>query len=136
MLGDHGRYGKSVYYEASVRVPLIIAGSVQCSGRSNALVSLHDLAATFIDMTNAEAMPDMDARSLRPLLSGETHTHRRCVVSALNDWTAVIDGQHKLVLREDAEPILHDLQADPGEDCNIAPAKPDVVQRLRKSPER
>ncbi len=132
MLGDHERWAKSVWYEASVHVPLIVSGpQIREGAASDALVSLHDLAATFLDYGQAEALPDSDARSLRSVLEGSAETHREHVVSGLNDWTMVFDGQHKLVLGSEPEPILYDLQADPNELENCASRHPEIVARLQ-----
>ena len=133
MLGDHGRWGKSTWHEPAVGVPLIVTGpGVQSGMVSEALVSLHDLAATFIDYATADSLPEMDARSLRPLLSGQTATHREHLLSGLNDWRLVFDGRYKLVVPQDEAPILIDLATDPKEDTNIAPQQPDVVERLKQ----
>lgn len=131
MLGDHGRWGKGTWYDPSVRIPLVIAGpGVQQGAVSDAFVSLHDLAATFVDYAQAEPMADMEALSLKPLLTGDTGGHREFATSGLNDWRMVFDGRYKFVAREGKEPILFDLEEDPLEDSNIADRKPDVVGRL------
>ena len=66
MLGDHGRWGKSVPYQASAGVPLVMAGPGIAQGvRSDALVSLMDLAATFIDYAD---MP-VSSRNGEPFLA-------------------------------------------------------------------
>ena len=131
MLGDHGLWGKSKFQEPSVRVPLTVSGpGVQQNVRARALVSLHDLTATFLEAGGAASLPGMDACSLWPVLHGECDVHREYVVTALKDWRAVIDTQYKLVLGWDDSPILHDLHADPWEDHNIAATEPEVVSRL------
>ncbi len=131
MLGDHDRWGKSTWQTPSVGVPLIMAGP-DIAGRrvSNALVSLHDLAATFVDFADATPMPDMDARSLRPLLDGSKSTHRNHVVSALDDWRLIFDGRHKLVIGWEDSPMLFDTVEDSWEDVNIAADEPETVTRL------
>jgi len=132
MLGDHGRWGKSTWYEPSVGVPLIVAGPEVGQGIvSEALVSLHDVAATFVDYAGAKPMPAMDALSLRPLLSGQTSQHRDYLISGLDEWSLVCDGRYKLVVQPEQLPLLFDLQADPLEDHNIAPQQPAVVARLQ-----
>ena len=51
MLGDHGLYAKSAAYEASLRIPLILAGPNIGPGRiSDALVELIDLNPTLLRM--------------------------------------------------------------------------------------
>ncbi|MGB9606848.1 MAG: sulfatase family protein, partial [Bryobacteraceae bacterium] len=78
MLGDHDRWGKSLPYHPSVSVPLHIAGpGVKAGVSSDALVSVMDLAATFLDYAGAEPLPAMESRSLRPLLEGRTGKHRQ-----------------------------------------------------------
>ena len=132
MLGDHGRWGKSIWYEAAVRVPLIIAGPGAASGASSAaLVSLHDLAATFLDYAAAAPLPGMDAVSLRPLLEGRRSHHRPVAVAALAGWRLATDERHKLVIDPAHEPLLFDRTADPFEDHNLASQRPEVVDQLR-----
>lgn len=131
MLGDHGRWGKSTWQTPAVGVPLIVAGpGVSRQVVSDALISLHDLAATFVDYADATPMPEMDARSLRPLLEGSLCTHRDHIVSGLDDWRLVFDGRHKLVVGWEDSPMLFDTVEDPWEDLNIAAAEPKVVTRL------
>ena len=135
MLGDHSRWGKSTYYQASAGVPLVVAGpGVQRGVTSGALVSMHDLAATFLELAGRPALPEMESRSLAPLLRGERAAHREVVRSGLNNWRMVSDGRYKLVhdQREDGrtEVILFDRQQDPLERTNAAPSAPAEVARL------
>lgn len=132
MLGDHGRWGKKLWYQQSAAVPLIAAGPGIIRGRlSDALVNIYDLAATFIDYANAATLPEMDAISLRPLLEGKTDNHRDFIVSGLDQWRMVFEGRFKLVFGAGEEPLLYDLSSDPDEDNNIAAARPEEVGRLR-----
>ena len=136
MLGDHGRHGKVSWYEASAGIPLIISGpGIQQGVTSDALVELHDLAATMIDYANAEKLPDMEAKSLRPLLSGKCHEHRDFVRSAIYfkhlHWDLIFDGRYKYVLDHDEE-ILYDLQTDPQEMHNIIDENKEIAGKLAK----
>jgi arylsulfatase len=131
MLGDHGRWGKSVWYAPSVGVPLIAAGpGIRRGIRSEALVSLHDLAPTFLQCAGAEPLPGCDARSLWPVLRGEAEAHRDYLHSGLNEWHMIWDGRHKLVTGAGPSPLLYDTDHDPHELCNVAPEHPAVVERL------
>jgi len=134
MLGEYGRWGKSTWQEPSVLVPLVAAGpGVKPNTTSDALVSLEDLAATFVDYAGSAPMPGMDARSLRPLLEGASEPHRDVVVGGLNDWRFVVDARFKLVRKAGEEPCLYDREAGPWEDEDVASQHPEVVARLRAS---
>ena len=133
MLGDHNRWGKSTFYQPSVGVPLVIAGpGVQSGVTTDALVELHDLAATHLDYAGIAALPAADGRSLRPILNGDASEHREIAISALNDWQMIWDGRMKLVLQEGHEPRLFDLDIDPGENKNLAVDRPELVEEMGK----
>lgn len=146
MLGDHNRWAKTVPYEPSLCVPLIVAGPGVKSGlRSNALVSLIDVGATFLDYAGAAKLDGMTARSFRPLLEGKTRTHRDFLSSGLFQWRLVTDGRYKLIRNFDPSvrlawqseaknlpPLLFDLESDPLENNEIAAKAPDAAARLAK----
>lgn len=143
MLGDHGRWGKTLPYQASVGVPLVVAGPGVKRGVTNkALVSIMDLAATYLDYAGVGRPADMDSRSIRPLLEGKTGEFRAQVRSGLGGWRMVWDGRHKLITGFDPEasrraagqtkpgPLLFDLERDPLENSNIAGQEREMVRRL------
>jgi len=133
MLGDHNRWGKHVPYQASVGIPMVAAGpGVKARGESNALVSLHDLTATFLDYAGVKKPAAMDSRSLRPLLAGRTKVHRSHLVSSLEGWRMVWDGRHKLIEGYEKEPQLFDLQTDPLENSNLS-AQPSKIRSHLKT---
>lgn len=131
MLGDHQRWAKSVWYHPSTRIPLLVSGPNVVAGlRCDSLVSLQDLAATFLDYSQASSLPDADSRSLRPVLEGRTEDHRSHITSGLHNWRMVFDGRYKLVFFENADPLLYDLQTDPSEITNIAGQRGDLAESL------
>ena len=140
MLGDHGRWGKSVPYQASAGVPLVMAGPGIAQGvRSDALVSLMDLAATFIDYADMPVPLEMESLSLRPLLDRGVGQHRDFARSALKvarahagRFRVVQDHRYKLVDGFFEAIALYDRENDPTESENIAESKPDEVARLAK----
>jgi len=139
MLGDHNLWQKSIPYQPSAGVPLVIAGpGVRQNHACNLPVTNMDLAATFLDFAGVEILKDMDSRSMLPLLEGKTNVHRKFVKSGLYGWRMVFDGRYKLITgfsiskenKADIEPVLFDLQTDPMEDKNIAKQYPEIVQKL------
>ena len=112
MLGDYNYYGKCRPENASIHIPFIVSGpGVQKGRRSQALVELQDLAATFCDYAGIEETEFEDSMSIRPILeSVEEREHRNYQKSALyqtednkdtdfrcNGWRCVLDKQFKLV---------------------------------------
>ncbi|MEO6065150.1 MAG: sulfatase-like hydrolase/transferase [Bryobacteraceae bacterium] len=153
MLGDHTRWGKILPYQASVGVPLVIAGpGVRAGVVSGALVSHMDLTATFLEYASVRKPAGMDSRSMKPLLEGKSKTHRDHARSALGQWSVVWDGRYKLVRgfdpekvlkerkssadsgssRADPPPLLFDLKDDPMENANVAGKLGKHVDRLSK----
>jgi len=153
MLGDHNRWAKTLPWQPSAGVPLVIAAP---GGRAGAVhegpATTLDLAATFLDYAGVARPPDMDSRSLRGLLEGRTRTHREYALCGLGAWRLVFDGRYKLIRgfrpdagagagkakaaraegnRETPPDILFDLTADPLEDTNVASRQPDVVRKMR-----
>jgi arylsulfatase len=133
MLGDHNLWGKVKPFQPSVGVPLIVAGPGVARGvSSQALVSMMDLAATYLDYAGVPRPGDMDSRSLRPLLEGRTRKHRDYVLSGLAGWRMVNDGRYKLIRGYGKETLLYDMQTDPLENTNIAAKAQADVRRLEK----
>ena len=156
MLGDHNRWGKSTWQEPSVGIPLIVspppAMNLQGDRCSDAIVSLHDLASTFIEIAGAKPLPYDDSasasQSILPVLREEQDTHRAVGTSALDSqanrpsglaWRIVTDSRYKLVELTGEIPdneeqhrfMLFDLIEDPRELTDLSTAKPDTVAKLR-----
>ena len=132
MLGERGRWGKVLPFQPSIGVPLVIAGPGVAKGvRSDALVSVMDLAATYLDYAGVRRPREMDSRSLRPLLEARTRSHREYVLSGLNDWRMTWDGRYKLIRGfEKNPPMLFNLEDDPQETTDLAARQPEIVKRL------
>ena len=150
MLGDHNLWMKRLPQQGSVGIPLVIAGpGVRSGAMTDSLVSLMDLAATFLDYAGVPVPQSMDSRTLRPLLDGSSADHREFLLSGLDPWRCITDGRLKLVRgyaggrapggsglaaypAGDAgtEPMLFDIQADPFENDNLAGRAHSDVERL------
>ena len=131
MLGDHGYWEKHRPYHSCLGVPLVMAGpEIQKGIVQDGPTTLLDLTATFLDYGNVEIPNDMDSLSMRSLLEGKTTGHRDYVYSALEEWRLVFDGRFKLAEGFGADPLLFDLQNDPGENHNIATENPSKLSEL------
>lgn len=153
MLGDHGIYLKGPYfYEPAIRVPLIISwpGVIEEGPRSEALVELMDLAPTLLEAAGLELPPGMQAKSLWPLLRGESDLshHREDVYCEYYNAmisrksppayaTMVRTRRYKLVAVHGwDEGELYDLEEDPNETHNrwddpaYRSVKMDMLKRL------
>ena len=73
-LGDHGLFDKRFMYEESIRMPFLVRwpAAVTPGTRSDALALNVDFAPTFLEAAGLPASPDMQGRSLVPVLRGRT----------------------------------------------------------------
>jgi arylsulfatase A-like enzyme len=144
---EHGSIGhSSLPHEELVHVPLMLQGGGVPRGRRVAALSSHiDLVPTLLELLGVEPPGHVRGRSLvplmadRPLVEGE----RRAVFS--ETWTleppyeppgvSVRLGDDKLISFRTANGPglrLYDLEADPGEQSNVARNAPHRVSALRK----
>ena len=131
MLGDHGLFTKSVMYEASLRVPLLVAGPGVEGGRvSDALVELIDVNPTLCEFAGLPSQENIDARSVCPVLDGETESHRGEALSALRNCLCVRTREHKLIHNHNDLTELYDLTEDPSELRNVADERGDVAKDM------
>lgn len=77
MLGDWGLWGKRNPFEASWRVPLMIAGPGVEAGRLDALSCSVDIVPTLLEWLGDGADHNFDGRSLWPLLRGRREAPQR-----------------------------------------------------------
>ena len=73
-LGDHGLFDKRFMYEESIRMPFLVRWPAGIAPRttSSAMALNIDFAPTFLDVAGLPASPDMQGRSLLPVLRGRT----------------------------------------------------------------
>lgn len=72
MQGEHGLFWKHVFYEESVRVPLIVSwpGRIPAGQHCARVVSALDVAASMLDALDAPALPNSPGRSFLPQIDG------------------------------------------------------------------
>lgn len=129
MATAHGLWQKTVFFEESVRVPLIASwpghwpGGVSCAG----LAGLVDLLPTVCEVCGVQAPGDTEGVSLLPLVEGD----KRAVRDRLFAESVVLGspqhagcmlraGRWKYCYYLDGTEELYDLEADPHEDQNLA----------------
>jgi choline-sulfatase len=137
MLGEHGIWEKTRFYEGSVRVPLIIRWPRRFQGGRTVTenVNLCDLFATICDLAGVPTPPDLDSRSLVPLLEGSTSDWMDETVSQFGrDHVMIKQGPLKYQwYGEDIREVLFDLKRDPREHKNVIDefTYADAVKRFR-----
>jgi choline-sulfatase len=151
LLGQHGRFEKHCSYEEAIRAPLLIRcpGQVRPGSTTRALVEFIDIFPTVLDFCGVPTPANVQGRSLRPVLTAQTATHRpRVFVEyAPNDEAAVRDDRWKLIFERGKRrrtdgydtdgPLpgrkvrLYDLETDPHELTDVA-SRPENGDRVRR----
>ncbi len=138
-LGEHRETTHAVLvYEATLRVPLLLAGPGVPPAVVSSRVSTVDVAPTLLRLLDVEPPFVMRGRDLRPALRGQglppeplyaesLFGRLNCRWSSLRAWTT--DDGWKLVDGSRAE--LFRLEDDPGESHDLSRAEPERVARLR-----
>ncbi len=123
MLGDHNRWAKSVLYEMSAKVPLVIVPAVgddrlRPGAVDDRLAALEDLMPTLLELAGIPVPETVEGRSLlsterRRLLYGEHWEGERAT-------RMIRDGRHKLIYYPVGNRLqLFDLADDPREELDL-----------------
>jgi arylsulfatase A-like enzyme len=145
--GEHRMHGKDVPYEEAIGVPFVVRydALITQPHRDDHLVLNIDLAPTFAALAGTEA-PDMEGRSLVPLLRGGGATWRDAFLvehvgsglSAAPTFCALHTDRHVLIRYATGEEELYDLVRDPHQIANqdgnttFALLQRDLRTRLRR----
>lgn len=121
-LGEHGERTHGIFiYEATTRVPLILAGpGVPAGGRVDDLVRSIDIVPTVIDLLDLGGGHDLDGTSMKPLWNGR-HEQRTAYSETLmprfnfgwSELRSLRNDRFKVI--EAPRPEAYNLEADPGE---------------------
>jgi arylsulfatase A-like enzyme len=148
IFGDHGEnmtehdawFDHAGLYDSVTHVPLMIrAPHAVEPTRVDNLVALIDVMPTVLQLQGLDDHPafaGFEGRSLLPLITGEVDTHRDAIMLSectwqakrgvrTKDWKYIRCWDPGIYPRAGCE--LYDLAADPDEQHNIAPQRPDVV---------
>jgi len=149
-LSDHGEMNlehnlvyKSLFYEPSVRVPMLFAGpGIEAGRRIDTPVSLIDLAPTLLDLAQVNIPDVMDGQSLAPALHGGTGDPRDAVFSEYHGNDVPTGGymlrqdEWKYVAYVGYPSQLFHLPSDPEELHDLLDADPEraaaMDRRLRE----
>lgn len=118
MLGEHAVWEKRKFYEGSVRVPMFVrAPDLWASARRRENVNTIDLFPTLCEVAGLSSPPDLDGRSLAPLLEGRSGEVAGEVFSQYDiDEFMLKRGDLKyLAFGTKGPDVLFDLASDPGE---------------------
>ena len=123
-LYQHGLCEKHTFFEASVRVPLIVSWpGVATEGRtSEELVSLLDVMPTLARAVGCDVPDHVEGVDLRPALRGEPVRDTVCSEYhfLIDDSRMIRDKRFKYIHTEDDICELYDLEQDPEERVNLA----------------
>jgi arylsulfatase A-like enzyme len=138
MASGHGMVWKSTsaFYDEIARIPIMISWPHRIrTGKSEAAVSLADLAPTILDLMGHSIPAGMQGTSLAPVLLGRSSAaryvygfservqanarHTRSLDAETTSHFMVRGGGWKYVVYSDGEDFLYDLTKDPGETRNL-----------------
>jgi arylsulfatase A-like enzyme/cytochrome c-type biogenesis protein CcmH/NrfG len=139
-LGEHGEGTHGLFvYDATLKVPWIMAGPGVAAGRVSATVARGiDLLPTLLDYAGVAPRAEIEGRSLRPAAEGREMSDAPAYAESLYPerefgWAPLYawrTARHKLI--EAPRPELYDLEADAGERANKAADEPARVEELRR----
>lgn len=137
MMGEHGFWSKSTMYEASARVPLILAGPGIEPGRRTDPVSLIDTAPTIaqafgLSQRLYSGKPLTEAPVGGRTVLSEYHDGGASVGITMVRWTDEAGAWKYVHFAEGNPPQLFELISDPDEQRNLAGANLEKLAEARQ----
>jgi choline-sulfatase len=138
-LGEHGEQQHGFFiYDASVHIPLIVAGPGVRARAVPEQVRIVDVMPTILELAGAVVPSTVQGVSLVPLGRGEpldllafSETWYPRYHYGWSELTAVKDGRYKFIAAPRRE--LYDTQMDPGETNDISASNPRVADALERA---
>jgi arylsulfatase len=139
-LGEHGLWKKRVFYEANVRVPLIIRYPEKLPRGLSVMepVEMIDFLPTLMELSGLEKPAGIRGESLMPLIRGERQKWRKACFSEIDHSQSMYNelrqgtGRRVMVRTKkwkldyfmdsrvtEKDGALYDLVSDPGEQFNL-----------------
>ncbi len=157
---DERGFSYIALYEQISHIPLIVSYPGAGAGTPEAMVQPMDIMPTVLDIAGVEAPETVHGRSFAGVLRGEADSHREFTVTSpylgvasgaatvtSGKWSAVVwctpeeqsvpdravDGfaKRQKGAADGAADMLFDLEADPGQEHDVAAEHPEVVADLR-----
>ncbi|MDQ3813160.1 MAG: arylsulfatase [Armatimonadota bacterium] len=141
LMGDHHLFRKSLPYEGSARVPLILKGprdsGIKRNWVSDAVVELRDIMPALLNCAGLPIPETVEGRSFLPLARGEKPEWRGHLqgehiwMNQSVQW--LTDGHEKYIwFSGDGHEQLFNLDEDPQELHDLAPRQPERAARWRQ----
>ncbi len=140
MMGSHGLYGKNVWYEESLRIPLVIHDPDLPCGVCDTRIVSEDQMPTFLELLGVQIPKTVEGSSQLSAMSGkevgrsysyhmscpglpeQQEPYRKLGLDPRSfGWRAIRDNRYKYVIDRGTEPsaqvrrLLYDLENDPYE---------------------
>ncbi len=146
-LGEHGWFDKRFMYEQSFRTPLLVRypKEVAAGTEISKLVQNLDLAPTLLDYAGVAVPSEMQGKSFRQLVSGETEQWRDAVYYTYYEYPSVHMVKRHYGVATDRYKLIHfyydidewelyDLEKDPNEMNSVYddPAYADVQEQMHQ----
>lgn len=133
-LGEHNFWGKHNLLKNALHVPLIIRPPGKSPRqRVHALVEWADIFPTVCDVARVTMPPQVEGKSLTPLLNDPKGPHKDAVFARWGTGHSVKTDRYQYTAWPDGQQMLFDHLVDPEENVNIAgaPEMKPVVERHR-----
>lgn len=132
MMGQHGFWVKSVMYENSARVALILAGPGVTAGQRTDPVSLVDIAPTLAQVFSLDTKSYSGTSLLHPVpddrtVISEYHDGGSPVGLTMARWNAGSEAWKYVHYAEGHPPQVFELTSDPEERDDLSSLRPDMV---------
>ncbi|MDA7916111.1 sulfatase-like hydrolase/transferase, partial [Verrucomicrobia bacterium] len=134
------RESKGKIEEGGIRIPTIMRwpakitenSKLKVGSNSSKVIDVTDLLPTFCELAKVPIPIGIDGVSLAPTLSGEGHQREReFLIHEAGNGQSIIRGKDKLIRRKKGYE-LYDLEADHGEEKDLAGGKPKLVAELKE----
>ncbi|MFT5368986.1 MAG: arylsulfatase A-like enzyme [Candidatus Latescibacterota bacterium] len=134
MQGSHGLTQKSLPWEESSHVPLVVRTPGGAEGAVvDDLVSGVDFFATCVDYAGLPPEPSVEGDSFASMVADPSKMLNRPIFSEMRPWCLVREGAFKLVVQKDGFEATHlfDLEHDPYEMDNLLGKSEHAERQLR-----